>query len=141
MDLRTWTVHSSHYRRSDDLRCDHCIRAAGKFETLLRTSPTPDVSFSQTGRMGEQAPAEHIIATIVSLTGAFALPLSIPFIHRYSRGVLVRSIVLLTFVTTASVAVFSMRSPFDTMHQKRLFVMHMENVRCSVEFNGDRPAY
>lgn len=81
--------------------------------------------------MGEQAPAEHIIATIVSLTGAFALPLSVSFIHRYSRGVLVRSIVLLTIVSAASVAVFSMRNPFDTMHQKRLFVMHMENVSIS----------
>lgn len=81
-----------------------------------------------TGRIGEQAPAEHIIATIVAVVGLYLLPLVIPFIHRYSRAVLARSILLMVTITTISMAVFSMRSPFDTMHQKRLFVIHMENI-------------
>ena len=82
----------------------------------------------KTGRMGEQAPAEYIIATIVAVSGAYALPLAIPFIHRYPRAVLKRTIIFLSVLTATSVAVFSMRSPFDAMHQKRLFVIHMENV-------------
>lgn len=91
----------------------------------------------QTGRMGKQAPAEHIIATIVAVTGAYALPLAIPFIHRYSRAVLVRSIVIVSVLSTLSIAVFFMREPFDAMHQKRLFVIHMENVsHVSIDLQG-----
>ena len=78
--------------------------------------------------MGEEAPAEHIIATIVGVLGGYTLPLAIPFIHRYPRAVLIRSILLLSLLTTVSIAVFSVREPFDAMHQKRLFVIHMENV-------------
>ncbi|KAI0091617.1 hypothetical protein BDY19DRAFT_983891 [Irpex rosettiformis] len=81
-----------------------------------------------TGRMGEEAPAEHIIATIVAISGAYALPLSIPFIHRWPRTVLKRAIVLLSILTTLAIAVFSAREPFDAMHQKRVFVVHMENI-------------
>jgi hypothetical protein len=78
--------------------------------------------------MGEEAPAEHIIATIVAVSGAYALPLVVPFIHRYPRAVLKRSIVLFSVLTTVAIAVFAMREPFDAMHQKRLFVVHMNNV-------------
>ena len=84
--------------------------------------------------MGEQAPAEHIIATIAAVVGSYLLPLLIPFIHRYSRAVLARSILLMFTITTISMAVFSMRNPFDTMHQKRLFVIHMENVCACIAF-------
>ncbi|KAI0343326.1 hypothetical protein BDW22DRAFT_1394270 [Trametopsis cervina] len=87
-----------------------------------------DVFVPLTGRMGDEAPAEHIIATIVAVTGAYALPLAVPFIHRYSRAVLLRSIISLSIITSISIAVFSMRNPFDEMHQKRLFVIHMENI-------------
>lgn len=78
--------------------------------------------------MGEEAPAEHIIATIVAISGAYALPLSIPFIHRWPQAVLKRSIVLLSVLSALAIAVFSVREPFDAMHQKRVFVVHMENV-------------
>jgi len=81
-----------------------------------------------TGRIGEDAPAEHIIASIVAFTTIFSLPLSIPFAHRYSRRVLTRGVVFLATTTIISMAVFSMKSPFDSMHQKRLFVIHMDNI-------------
>ncbi|OBZ74192.1 putative endoplasmic reticulum metallopeptidase 1 [Grifola frondosa] len=87
-----------------------------------------DVFVPLTGRMGEAAPAEHIIANIVAVSGAYTLPLMVPFVHRYSHRILVRMVVLLTMLTGITMAVFSMRSPFDAMHQKRLFVIHMENV-------------
>ena len=79
--------------------------------------------------MGEEAPAEHIIATIVGVLGPYTVPLAIPFIHRYSRKVLVRSVVFLFGLTVVATAIFAVREPFDAMHQKRLFVIHMENVR------------
>ncbi|EIW58152.1 uncharacterized protein TRAVEDRAFT_28892 [Trametes versicolor FP-101664 SS1] len=81
-----------------------------------------------TGRIGEEAPAEHIIAIIVSATGSFTLSLTVPFMSRFSHRTLVRSVTLLTMITGLTMAVFSMRSPFDSMHQKRLFVIHMENI-------------
>ncbi len=82
----------------------------------------------QTGRIGEEAPAEYIIANIVAINGSYMLPLMVPFMHRFSRRTLVRVVVLLAMATGLAVAVFSVRSPFDPMHQKRLFVIHMENV-------------
>lgn len=35
----------------------------------------------------------------------------------------------MSIVTVVMMAVFSMKNPFDDMHQKRLFVLHLENVR------------
>lgn len=81
--------------------------------------------------MGEDAPAEHIIATIVAATGAYTLQLLVPFVHRFPRRSLVRAFVFFALLSGASMAYFSTRSPFDSMHQRRLFVIHMENVRVS----------
>ena len=78
--------------------------------------------------MGEEAPAEHIIASIVAGAGAYTLPLLVPFIHRFGRRTIVRATLLCTMATAVAIAAFSARSPFDEMHQKRVFVIHMENV-------------
>ncbi len=61
--------------------------------------------------------------------GAQSLPLALPFAHRFGRRVLVRAALLMTAVTALSMAAFTMMAPFDAMHQKRLFVLHTENVR------------
>ncbi|CAL1714519.1 unnamed protein product [Somion occarium] len=87
-----------------------------------------DVFVPLTGRMGEQAPGDHIVATIVAITGAYALPLVIPFAHRIPRRVLARAVLFPTMVTAVAMAIFAMREPFDRMHPKRFFVMYMENV-------------
>ncbi|EMD39116.1 hypothetical protein CERSUDRAFT_104381 [Gelatoporia subvermispora B] len=88
---------------------------------------TLDVFVPLTGRMGKDAPAEHIIATIVAFCGAYTLPLVLPFVHRYSRALLIRSVLLVTLLTAAVMLYFSLKSPFDTMHPKRLYVLHVEN--------------
>ncbi|KAH9928451.1 uncharacterized protein BXZ73DRAFT_48526 [Epithele typhae] len=87
-----------------------------------------DVFVPLTGRIGEEAPAEYMIANIVAVNGAYIVPLVIPFVHRFSHRILVRAVILLSMVTGISMAFFAMRSPFDDMHQKRLFVIHMENI-------------
>ncbi|KAI0732187.1 hypothetical protein C8Q72DRAFT_774775 [Fomitopsis betulina] len=89
---------------------------------------TLDVFVPLTGRIGQSAPGEYIIASIVAGAGAYTLPLLVPFIHRFGRRSIVRATLLCTMATALAVAVFSLRSPFDEMHQKRLFVIHMENV-------------
>ena len=83
------------------------------------------------GRIGREAPAEHIIASMTAVVGAFAYPSLIPFSHRFSRRTLFRSVLCLSLLSGAAMLVFMRREPFDEMHQKRLFIIHMENVRTS----------
>ena len=78
--------------------------------------------------MGAEAPGDHIIASIVAFTGSVTLPLLLPFVHRFPR-ITKRAIFVSSILTAVAVAVFSAREPFDHMHPKRLFVLHMENVR------------
>ncbi|TBU47465.1 hypothetical protein BD309DRAFT_855887 [Dichomitus squalens] len=87
-----------------------------------------DVFVPLTGRIGEEAPAEFVIATIVSITGSFILPLTVPFVHRFSRRTLIRLAIFTSMATGLAMAIFSMRAPFDPMHQRRLFIIHMENI-------------
>ena len=77
--------------------------------------------------MGADAPSDPIIATIVAFTGSITLPLLLPFIHRFPR-VRNGAIMIASLVSAVAIAVFMAREPFDHMHPKRLFVLHMENV-------------
>ncbi|KAI0078731.1 hypothetical protein K474DRAFT_1593590 [Panus rudis PR-1116 ss-1] len=87
-----------------------------------------DVFVPLTGRMGEQAPGDHIIATIVAVTGSYMFPLAVPFIHRFPRRALLRVLLVPAVMTSIAIAAFAARQPFDRMHPKRFFVLHMENV-------------
>ncbi|TCD69495.1 hypothetical protein EIP91_007425 [Steccherinum ochraceum] len=91
---------------------------------------TLDVFVPLTGRMGGDAPGDYIIASIVAFTGSITLPLLLPFIHRFPR-ILGRAILLSSILSTVAIAVFCTREPFDKMHPKRLYVMHMENITSS----------
>ncbi|TFK48370.1 hypothetical protein OE88DRAFT_1684387 [Heliocybe sulcata] len=86
-----------------------------------------DVFVPLTGRIGGDAPGENIIASIVAMTGSYTLPLVLPFIHRFGR-VKARAVVLSSVATVVMMSIFAARNPFDAMHQKRVFVVHMENV-------------
>ncbi|KAL0954165.1 hypothetical protein HGRIS_005299 [Hohenbuehelia grisea] len=90
--------------------------------------PTLDVFVPLTGRLGAHVPADNVIATLVMVMGSTCLPLVIPFMHRFGRQTLVRAVQLLTAATVVSMAVFAIRAPFDDMHQKRMFVLHLENI-------------
>lgn len=72
------------------------------------------------------------MATIVALLGAQALPLVVSFAHRFGHRKLWNAIILSTTATVIAMAVFSVKHPFDEMHQKRLFILHSENV-CLLE--------
>ena len=78
--------------------------------------------------MGADSPSENIIATIVASLGALSLPLLLPFAHRFGRRSLFRGVLSMSIVTVILMGVFAMKVPFDAMHQKRLFVLHLENV-------------
>lgn len=82
--------------------------------------------------MGADAPSENIIATIIASLGSQSLALLIPFAHRFGRRALFRGVVYMSIVTVTLMGIFAMKVPFDSMHQKRLFVLHLENVSQNV---------
>lgn len=100
----------------------------------LMLTTVSEVFVPLTGRFGAQAPADNIVATIVALLGAQALPLIVPFAHRFGHRKLLNAIVLSTIATAIAMAVFSMKHPFDKMHQKRLFILHSENITTQEQF-------
>jgi len=89
-----------------------------------------DIFIPLTGRMGEVAPVEHIIASITAFLVFFILPFSIPFSHRFGRRVASAAILVLTLLTVLVMTLFTLPtwSPFDDMHQKRFFALHTENI-------------
>lgn len=64
---------------------------------------------------------------MVALIGAYSFPNVVAFVHRFNRRTLVRSVLFLSALTAVTMLVFKQREVFDEMHQKRLFVIHMEN--------------
>ncbi|KAJ7698147.1 hypothetical protein B0H17DRAFT_1261330 [Mycena rosella] len=105
--------------------------ALGQFLPLLTGTlimvPTVEVFVPLTGRLGN-APADNIVATLIAFLGSQALPLAIPFAHRFGRKALQKAVLVLTVATVANMAIYARRDVFDDMHQKRLFVLHLENV-------------
>ncbi|KAF9475846.1 hypothetical protein BDN70DRAFT_953709 [Pholiota conissans] len=81
-----------------------------------------------TGRIGADAPADNIVATIVASLGGLSFPLILPLTHRFGRRALLRGIVFLSIIMTVVVSFFATLAPFDQMHQKRLFILHSENI-------------
>ncbi|KLO13952.1 hypothetical protein SCHPADRAFT_920864 [Schizopora paradoxa] len=91
-------------------------------------SATADFFVPLTGRMGAEAPAEFIIALMVGSIGLYIVPLAVPFCHRFGRKFVRKATVLSGAVSAIMIILFSLRSPFDAMHPKRLYVIHSENV-------------
>ncbi|KAI0262019.1 hypothetical protein BGY98DRAFT_1192657 [Russula aff. rugulosa BPL654] len=89
---------------------------------------TLDVFAPLTGRFGADAPAEYIIASIVTLVFSLTVPLVTPFSHRFPRSVRVKAITIMSIATLAVAGVFALRSPFDEQHQRRLFVLSSDNL-------------
>ncbi|KAF8325029.1 hypothetical protein F5887DRAFT_1065471 [Amanita rubescens] len=72
--------------------------------------------------IGADAPADTVIATIVSAPGLLIFSFFLPFAHRFGKKPLRQAIVVLSILTVLLMA------PFDAMHQKRLFVIHSQNI-------------
>ncbi|KAG8221188.1 hypothetical protein J3R82DRAFT_2753 [Butyriboletus roseoflavus] len=81
-----------------------------------------------TGRIGGDAPSEFIIASIVAVIGAFTILFSVPFAHRFGPATLRHALVLAILALGVVMAFFYNQTPFDEKHQKRLFVIHMEDL-------------
>ncbi|KAG6381856.1 hypothetical protein JVT61DRAFT_470 [Boletus reticuloceps] len=81
-----------------------------------------------TGRIGGDAPSEFIIASMVTILGAFTISFVVPFAHRFGPATLRRALVLAILALGVAMAFFYNQVPFDRKHQKRLFVIHMEDL-------------
>ncbi|EDR02638.1 uncharacterized protein LACBIDRAFT_332264 [Laccaria bicolor S238N-H82] len=75
----------------------------------LLTIPTIEVFVPLMGRVGAQVPTDNI-ASLIRAPGAVAW------------------VLLLSMTTFALIGMIAMRTQFDEMHQKRLFVLHLENI-------------
>jgi hypothetical protein len=106
-----------------------CVRTIGQRFTLcdylLNNAPRTS---SQTGRIGSEAPAEYIIASIVAVLGSYTLSLTTPFLHRFGPSAMRKAVILLVLGVGLAMAVFARKDVFDRNHQKRLFVLHKEDV-------------
>ncbi|KAG8991503.1 hypothetical protein FRB90_001316 [Tulasnella sp. 427] len=83
-----------------------------------------------TGRMGEVAPVEHIIAIMTALLGfLIAATTVLPFSHRVRRSVLLMVVLIVSLFSGITMLIYAYGShPFDAMHQKRVFVLHVEDI-------------
>ncbi|KAG9308049.1 hypothetical protein JVU11DRAFT_12616 [Chiua virens] len=81
-----------------------------------------------TGRIGGDAPSEFIIASIVTVLGAFMVSFGVPFAHRFGPAALRRALIFAILALGVVIAFFYNQAPFDRQHQKRLFVIHMEDL-------------
>ncbi|EIN06322.1 hypothetical protein PUNSTDRAFT_106562 [Punctularia strigosozonata HHB-11173 SS5] len=98
---------------------------------------TLDVFVPLTGRTGRDAPADHVVASIVAVVGSYTFPLFPAFVQRFAtvqherigaRASSLKNALIVTLsLTVVAMALFVTRQPFDEMHQKRLFVIHMQN--------------
>ncbi|KIJ43580.1 hypothetical protein M422DRAFT_229023 [Sphaerobolus stellatus SS14] len=89
---------------------------------------TADVFVPLTGRMGDKAPAEFIIASMTAFLGFYTIPLLIPFAHRFGKKMTQHSVFFFLGLTVFSMAYMANLRPFDSMHPKRMFIMHSENI-------------
>ncbi|KIO07538.1 hypothetical protein M404DRAFT_997720 [Pisolithus tinctorius Marx 270] len=81
-----------------------------------------------TGRFGKDAPAEFIIASIVSILGVFSVSFTPALAHRFGPRFLWQMLWLSIVSLGLVMAFFYVQDPFDRMHQRRLFVVHKDNM-------------
>lgn len=89
-----------------------------------------DLFVPLTGRAGSISPADHIIATIVSVLSFLSLPWLLPLAHRFDSQVTRRIILFFLSVSITALALYSSSEmkPFDELHPKRLFVHQTHNL-------------
>lgn len=96
-----------------------------------------------TGRLGNESPAENIIAIIVTLLTFMSWPLMPAYIATLSARTKKRAMLILSLAAALAIATLSMRNVWDAAHPRRLFVQYMYNVSdstTSLHFASADPA-
>ncbi|KAF8330069.1 uncharacterized protein EI90DRAFT_2923234, partial [Cantharellus anzutake] len=83
-----------------------------------------------TGRTGDEAPSEHIVASIVAISVFLVVPHAISFSWRLSRRFLRRVLAILGAISILIIIVFATGciAIFDELHPRRLFILHSEDL-------------
>ncbi|KAF9156203.1 hypothetical protein BG015_006788 [Linnemannia schmuckeri] len=88
-----------------------------------------DMFIPLTGRIGVDAPVDHIVAVLSGFVTFVFCPPLLAFAHRFGRKVLKRIIlVLLAFHLIIILLSSAIMSPYDELHPKRVFVQHVRNM-------------
>lgn len=89
-----------------------------------------DLFVPLTGRIGDEAPVDFIIASLVCGVGFLSIPMILPFSHRYGKIFTSRMIIVLVFFTAGTTGWFTRPrwNVYDVDHPKRLLVLHLENI-------------
>lgn len=89
-----------------------------------------DLFVPLTGRMGADAPADVIVASLVVVIGYLSIPMVLPFCHRHGPKAASRLAIGLTFVIAFTLGWFTRPSApiYDHAHPKRILALHMVNM-------------
>ncbi|KAG0048550.1 hypothetical protein BGZ83_006513 [Gryganskiella cystojenkinii] len=88
-----------------------------------------DMFIPLTGRIGVDAPVDHIVAVLSGFVTFVFCPPLLAFSHRFGRAVLKRVILGLFAVHVVSILISSaVMYPYDELHPKRVFVQHVRNM-------------
>jgi len=92
-----------------------------------------DLFVPLTGRIGADAPADVIVASLVVGIGYLSVPMVLPFCHRFGPKAASRLAIGLTFVSAFTLGWFTRPSApiYDHAHPQRLLLLHLENVTVS----------
>ncbi|KAI8356061.1 hypothetical protein B0O80DRAFT_401189 [Mortierella sp. GBAus27b] len=111
------------------------------FATYFIASAIPTAYFSSvcfslldlfvplTGRIGVDAPVDHIMAVMSGLVTFVFCPPIVAFSHRFGRAVLKQIVLVLLVLHIISVLISSaVMYPYNELHPKRVFVQHLRNM-------------
>ncbi|KAF9109497.1 hypothetical protein BGX27_007561 [Mortierella sp. AM989] len=88
-----------------------------------------DLIVPLTGRIGVDAPVDHIIGIMTGFTVVSFSPPLLAFSHRFGRSSLKRAIFGLVILQIMIILVCSVfLTPYDTLHPKRIFAQHLRNL-------------
>lgn len=80
------------------------------------------------GRLGRDAPVDHVMGTLVASLVSLNATWAVPLLHRYGVKYFRSVIAVLSALTVVMVGVFACLPAFDALHPRRLFVHHVENI-------------
>ncbi|KAG0099208.1 hypothetical protein BGZ93_008692 [Podila epicladia] len=88
-----------------------------------------DIFIPLTGRIGVDAPVDHIVAVLTGFIVFVFCPPVLAFAHRFGRVMLKKLVIFLVFAHVLILLITSIFiQPYDELHPKRVFAQHLRNL-------------
>ncbi|KAF9111307.1 hypothetical protein BGX27_005120 [Mortierella sp. AM989] len=88
-----------------------------------------DMFIPLTGRIGVDAPVDHIVAVMSGFVAFVFCPPLLAFSHRFGKSAMKQIILALVAIHLISILISSaVMYPYDELHPKRVFVQHLRNM-------------